>query len=147
MVWSISPWPQKYFSIPEFDFGRMFFCSKSLSYICTPILTKNQRIMYAIVNIAGKQFKVTKDQYVYAPKLDGDAGASVEFDQVLLAEADGTVSVGAPIVAGAKVSGKILDHVKGDKVIVFKKKRRKGYKKKNGHRQDFTKVLIENITL
>jgi large subunit ribosomal protein L21 len=132
---------------PCLDFPRMFFCSVSLSYICTPILTKNQRNMYAIVNIAGKQFKVTKDQYVYAPKLDGDAGASVEFDQVLLAEADGSVSVGAPLLAGAKVSGKILDHVKGDKVIVFKKKRRKGYKKKNGHRQDFTKVLIETITL
>jgi large subunit ribosomal protein L21 len=103
--------------------------------------------MYAIVNIAGKQFKVTKDQFVYAPKLAGATGASVEFDQVLLAEANGTVSVGAPLLAGAKVSGKILDHVKGDKVIVFKKKRRKGYKKKNGHRQDFTKVMIESITL
>ncbi|TFV92162.1 50S ribosomal protein L21 [Algoriphagus kandeliae] len=103
--------------------------------------------MYAIVNIAGKQFKVTKDQSIYAPKLNVEAGASVEFDQVLLAEADGNVSVGAPLVAGAKVSGKVLDHVKGDKVIVFKKKRRKGYKKKNGHRQDFTKLLIENITL
>jgi large subunit ribosomal protein L21 len=65
----------------------------------------------------------------------------------LLAEANGTVSVGAPLIAGAKVSGKILDHVKGDKVIIFKKKRRKGYKKKNGHRQDFTKVMIESITL
>ena len=103
--------------------------------------------MYAIVNIAGKQFKVTKDQFVYAPKLDAETVASVEFDQVLLAEADGNVSVGAPLIKGAKVSGKVLDHVKGDKVIVFKKKRRKGYKKKNGHRQDFTKVLIENITL
>ncbi|MFD2203651.1 50S ribosomal protein L21 [Shivajiella indica] len=103
--------------------------------------------MYAIVNIAGKQFKVTKDQQVYAPKLQGEAGASVEFDQVLLADDNGTVSIGAPTIAGAKVSGKILDHVKGDKVIVFKKKRRKGYKKKNGHRQDFTKILIENISL
>ncbi|RZS96577.1 50S ribosomal protein L21 [Cecembia calidifontis] len=103
--------------------------------------------MYAIVNIAGKQFKVTKDQQVYAPKMQGEAGASVEFDQVLLAEDNGTVSIGAPIITGAKVSGKILDHVKGDKVIVFKKKRRKGYKKKNGHRQEFTKILIENITL
>jgi large subunit ribosomal protein L21 len=103
--------------------------------------------MYAIVNIAGKQFKVTKDQYVYAPKLSGEAGASVEFDEVLLADDNGTVSIGAPVLQGAKVSGKILDHVKGDKVIVFKKKRRKGYKKKNGHRQDFTKVLIENIAL
>ena len=103
--------------------------------------------MYAIVIIAGKQFKVTKDKHVYAPLLDVEAGASVEFDQILLAEADGNVSVGAPLVAGAKVSGKVLEHVKGDKVIVFKKKRRKGYKKKNGHRQDFTKVLIENISI
>ncbi|QDH79096.1 50S ribosomal protein L21 [Echinicola soli] len=103
--------------------------------------------MYAIVNIAGKQFKVTKDQYVYAPKLQGDVDASVEFDEVLLADDNGTVSVGAPLLSGAKVTGKILDHVKGDKVIVFKKKRRKGYKKKNGHRQEFTKLLIENIAL
>ena len=103
--------------------------------------------MYAIVNIAGKQFKVTKDQYIYAPKLQGDIDASVEFDQVLLSDDNGTVSIGAPLLSGAKVSGKILEHVKGDKVIVFKKKRRKGYKKKNGHRQDFTKVLIENIVL
>lgn len=104
--------------------------------------------MYAIVNISGKQFKVTKDQFVYAPKLDLEAGASVEFDQVLLADdAEGSVSVGAPLLDGAKVSGKVLEHVKGDKVIVFKKKRRKGYKKKNGHRQDFTKVLIESISI
>lgn len=103
--------------------------------------------MYAIVNIAGTQFKVTKDQHLYAPKMQGEAGASVEFDQVLLADDNGTVSIGAPTIAGAKVSGKILDHVKGDKVIVFKKKRRKGYKKKNGHRQQFTKILIENISL
>ena len=102
--------------------------------------------MYAIVDIAGKQFKVTQDQFVYAPRMDGEEGASVEFDKVLLLDNDGNVSVGAPHVKGAKVSGKILGHVKGDKVIVFKKKRRKGYKKKNGHRQDFTKVLIEGIS-
>jgi large subunit ribosomal protein L21 len=101
--------------------------------------------MYAIVNIAGKQFKVTKDQFVYAPKLAGATGASVEFDQVLLAEANGTVSVGAPLLAGAKVSGKILDHVKGDKVIIFKKKRRKGYQKKNGFRAYLTSIKIESI--
>ena len=103
--------------------------------------------MYAIVNIAGKQFKVTKDQYIYAPLMQGDVDASVRFDQVLLADDNGTVSIGAPLLGGAVVSGKILGHVKGDKVIVFKKKRRKGYKKKNGHRQNFTKILIENITL
>ena len=125
--------------------GESFFSLNSFSIFA--VRFRKIKIIYAIVNIAGKQFKVTKDQFVYAPKLAGEAGASVEFDQVLLAEANGTVSVGAPLVAGAKVSGKILDHVKGDKVIVFKKKRRKGYKKKNGHRQDFTKVKIESITL
>lgn len=101
--------------------------------------------MYAIVDIAGKQLKVSKDQFVYTPKLEGEEGAAVEFDQVLLVEGDGGVKVGTPVVSGAKVSGKILAHGKDDKVIVFKKKRRKGYKKKNGHRQEFTKVLIENI--
>ena len=101
--------------------------------------------MYAIVEIAGKQFKVTQDQFVYTPLMKEEEGASVEFDKVLLLDQDGQVEVGAPTVSGAKVSGKIIGHVKGDKVIVFKKKRRKGYKKKNGHRQDFTKVLIENI--
>jgi large subunit ribosomal protein L21 len=102
--------------------------------------------MYAIVDIFGKQFKVTQDQFVYAPLMEGEEGASVEFDKVLLLDNDGKVEVGAPLIKGAKVSGKILGHVKGDKVIVFKKKRRKGYKVKNGHRQDFTKVLIEGIS-
>ena len=102
--------------------------------------------MYAIVDISGKQFKVTQDQFVYAPLMEGKEGASVEFDKVLLLDNDGKVEVGAPLVKGAKVSGKILGHVKGDKVIIFKKKRRKGYKVKNGHRQDFTKVLIEGIS-
>ena len=102
--------------------------------------------MYAIVDIAGKQFKVMKDQYVYAPRMEGEAGTAVKFDKVLLIDNEGTIQVGAPTVAGAAVSGKILDHVKGDKVIVFKKKRRKGYVKKNGHRQQFTKLLIETIT-
>ncbi|MFA0962428.1 50S ribosomal protein L21 [Roseivirga sp. BDSF3-8] len=102
--------------------------------------------MYAIVNIAGKQFKVTQDQFVYAPKMAGEEGASVELTDVLLVDGDGTVEVGAPLIKGAKVSAKILGHVKGDKVVVFKKKRRKGYKKKNGHRQEFTKLLIENIS-
>jgi len=102
--------------------------------------------MYAIVEIGGKQFKVTQDQFVYAPKMQGEEGASVEFDRVLLLDNDGKVDVGAPTVKGAKVSGKILGHVKGDKVVVFKKKRRKGYKVRNGHRQDFTKVLIEGIS-
>jgi len=106
---------------------------------------ENTFIMYAIVDIAGKQFKVTQDQFVYAPLMEGEEGASVEFDNVMLIDNEGKVEVGAPKVKGAKVSGKIIGHVKGDKVIVFKKKRRKGYKVKNGHRQQFTKVLIEKI--
>lgn len=102
--------------------------------------------MYAIVDIAGKQFKVSKDQYIYAPLLDGDAGASLNFDKVLLIDHGGSVDVGAPTLKGATVSGKILEHVQGNKVIVFKKKRRKGYAVKNGHRQQFTKLLIEGIS-
>lgn len=101
--------------------------------------------MYAIVNIAGKQLKVEKDKFVYAPLLEGEEGASVDFKDVLLVDNDGKVKVGAPKVKGASVSGKILEHVKDDKVIVFKKKRRKGYKVKNGHRQQYSKVLIEDI--
>lgn len=102
--------------------------------------------MYAIVDIAGKQFKVTQDQYVYAPLMGEEAGASVDFDKVLLTDDDGKVQIGSPTIKGAKVTGKVLEHVKGDKVIVFKKKRRKGYRVKNGHRQQFTKVLIEKIS-
>ncbi len=101
--------------------------------------------MYAIVDIAGKQFKVAKDQYIYAPKLDGENGSAVSFDQVLLIDNGGSIEIGAPTLSGVKVSGKILEHVKGNKVIIFKKKRRKGYAVKNGHRQQFTKVQIESI--
>ncbi len=101
--------------------------------------------MYAIVDIAGKQFKVAKDQYVYTPKLEGEAGSAVSFDRVLLVDNGAGIQIGAPTVSGALVSGTILEHVKGDKVIVFKKKRRKGYVVKNGHRQQFTKVQIESI--
>ena len=104
-----------------------------------------KKAMYAIVNIAGKQFKVAKDQYIYAPKLDGEAGSSVKFEDVLLTADGGNISIGAPTVKGITVSGKILEHVKGNKVIVFKKKRRKGYQVRNGHRQQFTKVQIESI--
>ncbi|MHB1178479.1 MAG: 50S ribosomal protein L21 [Daejeonella sp.] len=101
--------------------------------------------MYAIVNIAGQQFKVAKDQYLFVHRLQGEEGASIEFDNVLLAEDGGKFSIDA--LKGAKVSAKILSHLKGEKVIVFKKKRRKGYKKKNGHRQQFTKIEITGITL
>ncbi len=101
--------------------------------------------MYAIVDIAGKQFKVEKDKFIFAPSLAGDAGDAVEFDKVLLLAGDDKIDLGAPTVKDAKVSGIILEHVKGDKVLVFKKKRRKGYRKKTGHRQGFSKVLIESI--
>ncbi len=101
--------------------------------------------MYAVVDIAGKQFKVEKDQYLYTPRLEAEAGATVKFDKVLLIDADGTVKVGTPLIKGASISGKVLEHVKDGKVIVFKKKRRKGYAVKNGHRQQFTKVQIESI--
>jgi large subunit ribosomal protein L21 len=101
--------------------------------------------MYAIVDIAGKQFKVAKDQYIYAPLMEGEAGTSVSFDKVLLVDNDGKIDIGVPALSGIKVSGKILEHVKGSKVIIFKKKRRKGYAVKNGHRQQFTKIQIESI--
>jgi large subunit ribosomal protein L21 len=102
--------------------------------------------MYAIVDIAGKQYKVEKDKYLYTDHLQVGEGETVSFDKVLLLDINGAVSVGLPTVAGAKVSGKVLEHVRGDKVLVFKKKRRKGYRKLNGHRQEYTKVLIENIS-
>lgn len=101
--------------------------------------------MYAIVDIAGQQFKVTKGQEVFVHRLEGEEGSQISFDKVLLIEQDGKTTVGAPLVEGANVEAKILTHLKGDKVIVFKKKRRKGYQLENGHRQYLSKVLIENI--
>ena len=103
--------------------------------------------MYAIVNIAGQQFKVAKDQHLFVHRLQGDEGAIIEFDNVLMIENEGAFTVGTPAVIGAKVSAKIVSHLKGDKVIVFHKKRRKGYKKKNGHRQFFTKITIDSISI
>ncbi len=102
--------------------------------------------MYAIVDIAGKQYKVTKDQYVYAPKLDAEEGTTLEFKNVLLIDNDSSIAIGTPTIAGATISGRVLEHVKGDKLVVFKKKRRKGYAKRNGHRQQFTKLMIESIS-
>jgi large subunit ribosomal protein L21 len=103
--------------------------------------------MYAIVDIAGQQFKVEQGQEVFVHRLQGEEGAQIMFDDVLLIDSDGTVSVGKPNVEGAFVSAKILSHLKGDKVLVFKKKRRKGYQKLNGHRDLLTRILIENISL
>jgi len=101
--------------------------------------------MYAIVEMAGQQFKVAKDQKVFVHRLDAKEGSKVSFDRVLLIDDNGTVTIGAPVVEGAAVEVKVLQHLKGDKVIVFKKKRRKGYQKQNGHRQYLTEVSIENI--
>jgi len=102
--------------------------------------------MYAIVEIAGQQFKVAKDQKVYVHRLQGDEGSLVSFDKVYLLD-DGTqVTLGAPAITGASVEAKVVKHLKGDKVIVFKKKRRKGYRVKNGHRQSLTEILIQSIS-
>jgi len=101
--------------------------------------------MYAIVEIAGQQFKVQKDQKVFVHRLQGAEGDVVNFDNVLLLDNDGQITIGAPVIEGAAVAAKILRHLKGDKVIVFKKKRRKGYKKKNGHRQYLTEIVVEDL--
>ncbi|MCH1417792.1 MAG: 50S ribosomal protein L21, partial [Flavobacteriaceae bacterium] len=102
--------------------------------------------MYAIVEIAGQQFKVAKDQKVVIHRLAQDEGSNVSFDQVLLLDDGKAVTLGAPAITGASVEAKVVKHLKGDKVIVFKKKRRKGYRVKNGHRQALTEILIEGIS-
>jgi large subunit ribosomal protein L21 len=101
--------------------------------------------MYAIVEIAGQQFKVAKDQKVFVHRLEEKEGSKVSFDKVLLLD-DGKVTIGAPVIENAVVTAKVLSHLKGDKVIVFKKKRRKGFRKKNGHRQYLSEILIEGIS-
>ena len=101
--------------------------------------------MYAIVEIAGQQFKVKKDAKIYVHRLEGEEGSKISFDKVLLVDNEGAVKIGTPVVSGAQVNAKILSHVRGDKVLVFKKKRRKGYQKLNGHRQDFSQIQIEEI--
>jgi large subunit ribosomal protein L21 len=102
--------------------------------------------MYAIVEIAGQQFKVEKDQKVFVHRLQAEEGKKVAFDNVLLLADGDKFTVGAPAIDGAQVGAKVLKHLKGDKVIVFKKKRRKGYRVKNGHRQALTEIQIDNIT-
>jgi large subunit ribosomal protein L21 len=101
--------------------------------------------MFAIVEIAGQQFKVAKDQKVFVHRLAAEEGKKVSFDNVLMLSDGDKVTVGAPAIDGAQVGAKIIKHLKGDKVIVFKKKRRKGYRVKNGHRQSLTQIVIENI--
>ena len=101
--------------------------------------------MFAIVEIAGQQFKVAKDQKVFVHRLAAEEGKKVSFDNVLMLSDGNKVTVGAPAIDGAQVGAKIIKHLKGDKVIVFKKKRRKGYRVKNGHRQSLTQIVIESI--
>ena len=101
--------------------------------------------MYAIVEIAGQQMKVEAGRKIYVHRLENAEGETVVFDKVLLVDNDGAIKVGAPVVEGASVKVTVLEHCKGEKVLVFKKKRRKGYQKMNGHRQYMTKVQIEEV--
>jgi large subunit ribosomal protein L21 len=101
--------------------------------------------MYAIVEIAGQQFKVERGNKVYVHRLEAKEGAKIEFENVLLLDNGGKISVGNPTVDGAKVAATVISHLKGDKVIIFKKKRRKGYQKWNNHRQSFTQILIQGV--
>ena len=101
--------------------------------------------MYVIVEINGQQFKVEKDQKLFVHRINADRGTEVEFDKVMLADNDGAITVGVPTIEGAKVVAEIISHVKGDKVLIFHKKRRKGYRKLNGHRQQFSEIVIKNI--
>ncbi len=101
--------------------------------------------MYAIVEIAGQQFKVERGVKVYVHRLDANEGADMEFDKVLLIDNGGKIDIGSPTVNGAKVAATVIQHLRGDKVLVFKKKRRKTYQKLNGHRQDYTQILIQGV--
>ena len=101
--------------------------------------------MYVIVDIQGQQFKVKQDQKLFVHRINADQGSEVEFEKVMLIDNEGTITVGTPVVEGAKVVVEILSHLKGDKVLVFKKKRRKGHRKLNGHRQQFSEVRVKEI--
>ena len=101
--------------------------------------------MYVIVDIQGQQFKVTQDQKLFVHRINAEEGKEVEFTNVMLIDNGGAITIGTPTVDGAKVIVEILSHVKGDKVLVFKKKRRKGYRKLNGHRQQFSEVIVKQI--
>ena len=103
--------------------------------------------MFAIVNISGKQYRVENGAQIKVPNLNSEVGSKVEFDSVLLIDDKGKLSIGSPILNGAKVSGTIMENGRDRKVIIFKKKRRKGYRRKNGHRQAFSTVMIDNISM
>ncbi|NLD22759.1 MAG: 50S ribosomal protein L21 [Bacteroidales bacterium] len=101
--------------------------------------------MYVIVDIQGQQFKVKQDQRLFVHRINADQGSEVEFEKVMLIDNEGAITVGTPVVEGAKVVVEILSHLKGDKVLIFKKKRRKGHRKLNGHRQQFSEVRVKSI--
>jgi len=103
--------------------------------------------MYAIVEIAGQQFKIEKEMKLFVHRLKAEEGSQVSFDRVMLVDNDGKIKVGAPTVKGASVTATVLHHLKGDKVLVFKKKKRKGYQKMNGHRQYLTSIKIDDIII
>ena len=103
--------------------------------------------MYAIVNIAGQQFKVVKDQQIIVHRLSAEEGKKIDFKDIVMVENDGKFKLDASSLKGASISAKVISHMRGDKIIIFKKKRRKGYQKQNGHRQDLTKIQIESITI
>jgi len=103
--------------------------------------------MYAIVEIAGQQFKIEKEMKLFVHRLKAEEGSQITFDRVMLVDNDGKVKVGAPTVKGASVTATVLHHLKGDKVLVFKKKKRKGYQKMNGHRQYMTSIKIDDIII
>jgi len=120
--------------------------SEGISILPPPEITCKIKQMYVIVEIQGQQFKVEKDRKLFVHRLDGEEGAQVEFEKVFLVDNDGAVTVGTPVVEGAKVRAEIINPlVKGDKVLVFHKKRRKGHRKLNGHRQQFSQIQIKDI--
>jgi large subunit ribosomal protein L21 len=132
-------------------FCRLIFLkgksSERIGFFPPPEITcKIKKQMYVIVDIQGQQFKVEKDQKLYVHRMEGETGAQVEFEKVLLVENEGNVTVGTPLIEGAKVVAEILNPlVKGEKVLVFHKRRRKGYRKLNGHRQQFSQIVIKDI--
>jgi large subunit ribosomal protein L21 len=126
-------------------FFSIVFGYKHWFIVLLPAININTLIMYAIVEIAGHQYKVRKDQQIYVNRLPQAEGESIQLDRVMLVDNNGDVKVGAPVISGATVDAKVVSHLKADKVIVFKKKRRKGYQKSNGHRQHISLVEITNI--
>lgn len=124
----------------------MFADDSNFYIFANPNLFQHKiNLMYAIVSIAGQQFKVEKDKKVFVHRLQGEVGSMMEFDKVMLIDDDGKIKIGSPFIKNALVTGKITAHLKGDKVLVFKKKRRKGYQKMNGHKQYLTEVIIDGI--